>query len=304
LLASDLHGSNVCFTKLVALAVELRVSVLAVAGDWSGKRSIFLVKRSDGSAVCLGARQTELSAEDLNAKLIEWRNSGVYPIFIDSDTNNLETDFASVIAKARSKRLTQWLDYGQAQTRSLNMKFVSIPGNDDGPEIENVLATHPWVSDVDQRIERFGEHEFFGLGYSNPTPWHTPRELSEAEIEARLSIIADKIERWPRAIGVIHVPPFDSGLDLAPELTVSQDGVPRMTGWGDIPVGSHAVRAFVEKHHPLAVLSGHCHGARGLVQIGSTTCANAGSQYHAGVLCACFMQFDDGGLYEHQFFCH
>jgi Icc-related predicted phosphoesterase len=50
------------------------------------------------------------------------------------------------------------------------------------------------------------------------------------------------------------------------------------------PVGSHAVRAAIERAQPVASLHGHAHDSRGRARLGRTVCFNPGSDYRSGVL--------------------
>jgi hypothetical protein len=84
------------------------------------------------------------------------------------------------------------------------------------------------------------------------------------------------------AVFNIHVPPFRSGLDDAPEL--DKDLRPVLAGNSMIPVGSKALRDVIEKNQPLLGLHGHIHEGRGTTRIGKTLCINPGSMYEQGTL--------------------
>ena len=305
LLASDLHGSSACFRKTIALAVSQRVDILVIAGDWSGKHAVYLSKKSDGSAdrVALKGENEHITAADLKARLEGWRDCGSYPVFLETGRTYTPEDLLELEERVRLQRLRQWLDYGQEQVRALGISLFTVPGNDDGPEISAMLSEHPWVKNLDERVQSFRGHELFGLGYSNLTPWDSPRELSEENLEKRLRLVAAQIADWPSAIGVIHVPPLESGLDLAPDLEPAERTL-RPSHRGLVPVGSSAVRAFIDAYRPLAILSGHCHESRGFVKLGTTSCVNAGSQCHLGTLSACLVHISDQSVVGHQFFLH
>jgi Icc-related predicted phosphoesterase len=120
--------------------------------------------------------------------------------------------------------------------------------------------------------------------YANPTPWHTPREWSEEEYYEHIKASASQLKQVQRAVFMIHVPPYDSGLDTAPEL--DKDMRPRVT-MGDvlrIPVGSTGVRRAIQELQPLVSIHGHVHEAPGQGKIGRTTCFNAGSEANQGIL--------------------
>src|SRR5207245_1766461 len=118
----------------------------------------------------------------------------------------------------------------------------------------------------------------------NPTPWHTPRECSEEQLEFMIEENATRVKDFSRAIFNLHVPPVDSGLDTAPALdenlaTKLIGGTPLL-----IAVGSSAVRKCIEKHQPLLSLHGHIHESAGETKIGRTLSINPGSEYQSGIL--------------------
>ena len=65
-----------------------------------------------------------------------------------------------------------------------------------------------------------------------------------------------------RTIYVFHSPPFATTLD-------------RLRG-GITPIGSRAVRQFIDRRRPPLTLHGHVHESPGIERLGSTVCANPG----------------------------
>ena len=93
----------------------------------------------------------------------------------------------------------------------------------------------------------------------------------------------------------MHVPPYDSGIDSAPEL--DENMRPKLGPGGQVmitPVGSTAVRKAIESYQPMLSLHGHVHEARGFVKIGKTLCLNPGSEYLEGILRGVLIQIDKG----------
>jgi Icc-related predicted phosphoesterase len=89
-------------------------------------------------------------------------------------------------------------------------------------------------------------------GYSNMTPWHCPRDISEEELGKKVDEMVRRVESFEKCIFNFHTPPYDTPLDLAPELT--EDLTPVMSragGFNMIHVGSKSVRAAIEKYQPL-----------------------------------------------------
>ena len=107
----------------------------------------------------------------------------------------------------------------------------------------------------------FGDVGVFGCGGSSPTPFNTPSEISEADIEMYLANGYNKVKgaRWK--VMVCHTPPKDTSTD------VTRNG---------IHVGSSTVRKFIEKRKPQVCISGHIHESRGKDKIGDTMVLNAG----------------------------
>lgn len=99
-----------------------------------------------------------------------------------------------------------------------------------------------------------------GFGYSNPTPFDTPGEYSEAELEERLSSFAG----MQPLVLICHCPPKGTPLDRAGE---------------GLHFGSGAVRRFIEQHQPERFFCGHIHEAEGVeARIGSTVGVNVGKK--------------------------
>jgi Icc-related predicted phosphoesterase len=88
------------------------------------------------------------------------------------------------------------------------------------------------------------------------------------------------------------VPPYGTGLDLAPEL---EDGGSKVKRGGTIyqPVGSTAVHDAIEEFQPMLSLHGHIHESRGMQRIGRTMCINPGSSYSDGILQGVLVDLDD-----------
>jgi Icc-related predicted phosphoesterase len=125
------------------------------------------------------------------------------------------------------------------------------------------------------------------LGWSNPTPWDTPRETSEEELARMLSAAIARLDSTENAIFNIHVPPKDSTLDSCPRLDTSVwPPAPIMRG-GQVELfgaGSSAVAEAIKEYQPLVSLHGHIHESTGVAKIGRTVCINPGSEYQDAAL--------------------
>jgi len=97
-----------------------------------------------------------------------------------------------------------------------------------------------------------------GFGGSTVTPFNTPIEWTEEQVEEALRMLHLPSER---SILLTHEPPADTELDF--------------TKFG-MHVGSRSLRRFVEEKQPVLHLCGHIHEARGKDQIGKTVVVNPG----------------------------
>ncbi len=140
-----------------------------------------------------------------------------------------------------------------------NENILAQLGNLDQPEVNDYL-TEKGIN-----LHRNGfirdDVGIFGVGGSNPTPFNTPTEFSEDEIEAFLLDGIDKVRHAKFKIMVPHMPPKDTKIDIIS---------------AGAHVGSQSVRDFILKHKPDISLSGHIHEARGSDKIGNTVVFNAG----------------------------
>jgi hypothetical protein len=114
---------------------------------------------------------------------------------------------------------------------------------------------------------RLGDLGIFGCGGSNITPMDTPTELEEDELRAVLARGHAAVADAPRRVMICHTPPFDTQLDRL------------MNGQ---PVGSPAVRTFIETHQPDLAVVGHIHEGRGIDRLGRTLVLNAGALRDGG----------------------
>src|SRR5439155_251569 len=77
---------------------------------------------------------------------------------------------------------------------------------------------------IDEKVVRIDDdHEILGFGWTNPSPWNTPRELSEDRLKKRLDPLLNRVEDPAHAIYLMHAPPFETGLDIAPKLDATTD---------------------------------------------------------------------------------
>jgi uncharacterized protein len=234
-------------------------------------------------------------------------NSGLYTERMEPDEYQHYVDHPdqvdALFERVMRRTVQRWLEYAKTRLDGSPVIIYSVPGNDDPLSVDDVLVAHG-----DDRL-RFVEGEVVELapgmemlstGYTNVTPWDTPREYSEDQIRERLKGMTDRLEHPGTAIFNIHAPPYNSRLDTAPllgqDLKVKTAAGAQMTA----PVGSVAVREAIEDVQPLLTLHGHIHESGGSVTIGRTTAINVGSEYGEGILRGVLLTIGDGKLLRYQ----
>lgn len=161
------------------------------------------------------------------------------------------------------------------------LRVFAIPGNDDCATITPALSQLEklgLVEDLHQKSARLGDCTLVGLAFVPPTPfsfkdferrdtagdWRPQPQLGRcvltteqglAEIEDfaaylnSLPTIEEELARLPafepdRAIAVIHCPPYGTRCDVL---------------FNREPIGSRALRHWIERTQPLLSLHGHIH---------------------------------------------
>jgi Icc-related predicted phosphoesterase len=282
--AGDIHGSERCWRKFLNAAAFYEADALILGGDLTGKALVPIVE---------GTEEDEQRA----------RFNGFYPYRCSREEYERLRDDEEyrerVLSEAMLRELERWLAI--ADEKLNGVRCLVMPGNDDEFEIDAVLAQSTAIENPDGRVVRLGEYQVLSSAWANPTPWDSPRELPEEELEARLEELAAQLEPGVPAIFNLHCPPYDSGLDLAPQLT---DDLRVVTKGGEqviVPVGSRAVRNVIERHQPLLGLHGHIHESRRAATIGRTLCLNPGSAYSEGVVDGALVDLDGDRVVRHQF---
>jgi Icc-related predicted phosphoesterase len=141
-----------------------------------------------------------------------------------------------------------------------------------GDRVYVIPGNHESATQIADFCGKFGLHDFHGgrlrvgdfwvtgLGYSNPTPFDTPGEYSEQELEEKLHAF----DGLKPMIAVCHAPPYGTMLDRIRNLQHA---------------GSRAVREFLQREQPRFFFCGHIHEAAGASEkLGETSAMNVGKK--------------------------
>jgi Icc-related predicted phosphoesterase len=303
--ASDIHGSDLLWRKFLGAATFYGVDASVMGGDLLGKAIVPIERRGDGSfrADFLGEQRMVHEGSELDDLTAAIRFNGYYPWIATRDeierraaaTEELFTE----VAQADIRR---WVELAEARASTNGSgRLYVMAGNDDPLYVDDILAASRAIVFCDERIVRVGDHELLSSSWANPTPWNSPRELEEEALYERLRRLTDQLEEPHRAIFNLHVPPYDSRLDQAPDL--KPDLTPRMSGGQPVmkAVGSRAVRQLIEEVQPLLALHGHIHESKGETRIGRTLALNTGSEYNTGRLHGAVVALGRETVVSHQF---
>ena len=304
--ATDIHGSERLFRKFLNAAKVYGVPILVLGGDITGKALVPCIRQGGKYTSNLMGRDYSASTQTELDELYRLINySGFYPRKMEpEEVERLETDpeyHTQVFLDTVISSVKSWLEVAAEKLKGANVTCYMMPGNDDPPQVSEILSASGVVVNVDEKCVQLDEdHEMISLGYSNPTPWNTIREQGEDQLMEKMEAIATCVKMPQNLVVNFHAPPYDSQLDSAPELTAdfrlhTQMGQPIL-----IPVGSKSVRTFIEKHQPLLGLHGHVHESAGMAHIGRTLCINPGSAYSDGVLCGAIVGLKKDGLDTYQ----
>ena len=309
---ADIHGSDVCFRKWLNAAAFYGADVLVIGGDLTGK-VLLPIYPAVGMAGSWRAtwrdREHRLETRREVDELIRAaRDEGTYGFVTTIDEvseirASIEVERA-VFARLKVAALEQWMALADDRLAGRLVQAFIMPGNDDPPEVDAVLATSRTLRNVQGATSELAPGIWMASrGESTPTPWNTPRELPDQVLGDRARDVIDTLPAGGTTIWNLHMPPYDTGIDRAPGLDADLNV--RYEGSGEplmLPVGSHAIRDLIVERQPTIALHGHIHEGRGRYRIGGTTGFNPGSRYQDGVLSGVLLRVSArGGLRHHVF---
>ena len=173
---------------------------------------------------------------------------------------SVEADY--YIAAGDQVTWSKGLDRCGAILRQRAGRVYVLPGNHESADEIAAMCARYGLHDFHGRYFQAGRWRIAGLGYSNPTPFNTPGEYSEAQIAGRLQRFAGLAP----LVLICHAPPYGTALDrIRPGLHA----------------GSTAVRDFSLEHQPEHFLCGHIHEAEGTaIRMGRTRARSVGKAGH------------------------
>ncbi|MGD0534342.1 MAG: metallophosphoesterase [Methanoregula sp.] len=138
----------------------------------------------------------------------------------------------------------------------IDVPCFAVPGNCDPKEILDTLE-HSDAICLHGAQMNLGKMTLVGVGGSNPTPFNTPFELTDKQIDDLLNAATAKMEKTVHNVLISHAPPYDT-LDLIK---------------GE-HVGSQSIRRHMKDFD--LVCCAHIHEQRGVKDVDGVKIVNPG----------------------------
>lgn len=303
--ATDIHGSERTYRKFINAGKFYDVNVIVMGGDIQGKLMIPIIREANGHYRATLQGTVHKIASDAELQQLHERIGllGFYSQIMEEDEYNILADQPEEVDKLFHKlaraRLASWVELAETRLKGTGIKCFVTGGNDDDPEVLEALKEggESFISCEAKVVQIDDDHNMASVGFSNPTPWKTPREIPDEKLGEIIEGMCAQVKDFDHCIFNFHVPPLDSTLDSCPKLDWTTDPPTPITSGGQIVfagAGSQSVRRAIETHQPMLSLHGHIHESQAVIKMGRTTCINPGSEYGEGILRGCLVTFADG----------
>jgi uncharacterized protein len=294
--ATDVHGSETCWRKFINSAKFYEADVLVLGGDMTGKAVVPIIQSGGGHyrTVLQDQRHDFEGPSELTRyqKLI--RERGYYPIVMTEEELGGYQERPELLDglfdEAMRRTVEEWVELADERLAPEGIQCIVCPGNDDKPDIDEILSAARWVQVGEgNAIDLPENYQLVSTGWSNRTPWNTHREEDEPALQARIErALTEATVKQDRLILSLHCPPYDTPLDVAPKISSDL----HVQGQQVAHVGSTAVRSVIEDVQPILSLHGHIHESRATARIGKTLAINPGSSYEQGILHGAIVDVD------------
>ncbi len=310
--ATDLHGSERTFRKFINAGKFYEADVLVMGGDILGKLAIPIIQEGNGRyrVSMLGRTEHPESEAELRQMIDRLGLLGFYyKVMSEDEFRAILADGAAVEAlfqQLARERLESWIELAEGRLAGTGVKCYVTGGNDDYPEVLQALAragAQTFFGCEGEVVQVDDDHQMISMGFSTPTPWRTPREVTDEQLGVMVEEMIGQVEDKSHCIFNFHDPPVDSTLDTCPMLDWNTDPPSQIVRGGQVVLfgaGSQSVRRAIETHQPLLGLHGHIHESPGAVKLGRTLCVNPGSEYGEGILRGCLLSIADGKVEGYQ----
>ena len=292
--ATDVHGSERTWRKFLNAGKFYEADVLVMGGDIIGKMAIPIIREGpDRYRATLQGTVEHLEGESALKSLQDRIGLlGFYSKIMDEDEYR---DLAAhpeavdlLFHQLARQRLESWIELADQRLNGTGIKCYVTGGNDDYADVLQVLkdSSAQSIIDCESRMVSIDEdHTMISIGLSTPTPWKTPREVSEEDLWNEIERMAGEVPEYGTSIFNFHDPPNDSTLDTCPMLDWSTDPPTPIVKAGQMVMhgaGSKSVRRAIETYQPMLSLHGHIHEVPGDHQDGPYRCGQPRQRIRRG----------------------
>jgi uncharacterized protein len=172
--ATDIHGSDICWSKFLNAGKFYEADVLILGGDMTGKAVVpFIHQGGKNYRVTLLEQLFQVSSEDeLQDMIKRVRSRGYYPYLTNPDEiSELEQDpdkVHQVFLQEVLRVVQQWMDLADKKLDGNDMKVYCCPGNDDMDEVDAIIRSSRRVILAEGQVTPLdGVHEMIASGWSN-----------------------------------------------------------------------------------------------------------------------------------------
>lgn len=304
---TDVHGSETVFRKFLNASKIHKADVAIIGGDITGKGLSLVAKTSQGYQTdFLGRKWNARNEGELEIMIRDIRKRGFY-VHIDEPTaleeiKSSQTKVELLLKTYMKKTLEGWLRLAEERLKKLGIKCYISPGNDDIYDIDEIIHSSNFVINPEGKVVRLNEnHEMISMGKANITPWNCPRDVTEEELAKTIDTMMSKLDDPRLSVFNFHAPPFNTCLDVAPELDKDLRPVLKLGQPSMINAGSTSIRKAIEEYQPVLGLHGHIHESKGVERIGKSLCINPGSDYFEGILRGAIVILEGGKVKNYMF---
>src|SRR5437773_1541106 len=188
-----------------------------MGGDVTGKAVVPIVGRNGGFVAREITGERVFGPDELEAVEKRIRDLGFYPYRTteqELDTTHGDPDAVKeLFLRAMEDSLAAWLRFAEERLAGNDIRLYVMLGNDDEPRLREVLASSSLVVDPEDIPVDLGEGlQMLSCGHANPTPWNSPREMPEDELEEHLEELVAAVDDPKRSVFNLHVPPIGTAI--------------------------------------------------------------------------------------------
>ena len=183
--ATDVHGSETCWRKFLNSGKHYEADVLILGGDMTGKALVPIMDNGGGKYnfhACRMSATISTAPDALAVHQRAIRDHGYYPVVMtpeqrEKSSRAIPTSSTSFSIQQMRRTVEEWVAWADERLAGTGMRCIVCPGNDDRPDIDELLASSSQIEVGEGNVvDRPRTTSFASSGWTNLTPWDTPRE--------------------------------------------------------------------------------------------------------------------------------